>query len=688
MGIFLVYILKSAACLAVFYLFYKLLMSHDTFHRFNRFALLGLLVLSSVLPLVEVSVNEPVGVQETMLTLEQLLLLADVEEGQETVVAQPATALWVRVALLVYLAGIVFFAVRNLWSLGRLGALLRRGRLERVSDYLPGRGEHVRMVVHDRDIAPFSWMRYIVISRKDLAESGREILIHELAHIRNRHSWDLLLADLCIFVQWFNPAAWLLKQELQTIHEYEADDTVLREGVDAKNYQMLLIKKAVGTRLYSMANSFNHSSLKKRITMMLKEKSNPWARAKYLYVLPLAALAVTAFARPEVSAVTDEISNAKVNDLVASVKVNPSESVSVALKDTLPPGVTHLPQEVKNELKGSPVFEVVEQMPEYPDGGMAGLMEYFKKNIRYPEAAKKAGTQGRVIVQFLVNKDGSISDAKPLRSVDPALDAEAIRLVNAMPKWKPGMQRGEAVTVKYTVPVKFSLDDAADKPASGNLTQKTTPVDYSDKLILVNGKEVSPDVFEALSPDRIQSISILKDRESISKYTSDAGKKAVFLIELKKAQTRSSVEVPTVKTSSDIQKALVVIDDKIVEQAALKVLSPDRIESVTVLKDKSATDLYGEAGKNGVLYIRTKDSTATVQNGEIKVQGVVVDKQGEPIVGACVQIVGTNKGTVTDVDGKFTIPASGDAMLEVSYVGMGLAKEKVRPLMVVTLAEE
>ncbi len=689
MGTFLVYILKSAVCLAVFYLFYKLLMSRDTFHRFNRFALLGLLVLSAVLPLVEVSVNRLAPVHDTMLTLEQLLLLADVEDAGGVVEAvQPATALWVRVALWGYLAGIVFFAVRNLWSLGRLGILLRRGRLERVSDYLPGRGARVRLVVHERDIAPFSWMRCIVLSRKDLAESGREILIHELAHIRNRHSWDLLLADLCIFVQWFNPAAWLLKRELQTIHEYEADDTVLREGVDAKNYQMLLIKKAVGTRLYSMANSLNHSSLKKRITMMMKEKSNPWARAKYLYVLPLAALAVTAFARPEVSAVTDELSSAKVNDLVVSMKTNQAENVSVAVKDTLPPGITHVPQEVKNELKGSPVLEVVEQMPEFPDGGMAGLMKYFKENLRYPEAAKKAGTQGRVIVQFLVNKDGSISDAKPLRSVDPALDAEAIRLVNAMPKWKPGMQRGEAVTVKYTVPVKFSLDDAADKPASGNLTLKTTPVDYSDKLILVNGKEISPDVFEALSPDRIQSISILKDRESISKYTSDTSKKAVFLIELKKAQTTSSVEVPTVKTSSDIQKALVVIDDKIVEQAALKALSPDRIESVTVLKDKSATDLYGEAGKNGVLYVRTKDSTAAVQNGEIKIQGIVVDKQGEPIVGACVQIVGTNKGTVTDVDGKFTIPASSDAMLEVSYVGMGLAKERVRPLMVVTLAEE
>ena len=272
MGIFLVYILKSAACLAVFYLFYKLLMSRDTFHRFNRFALLGLLVLSSVLPLVEVSVNRPAPVHETMLTLEQLLLLADVQAEGE-VVSQPTTALWVRVALMVYLVGIVFFAIRNLWSLGRLAVLLRHGRLERLVDWLPGRAENVRLVVHNRDIAPFSWMRYIVLSRKDLEENGREILIHELAHIRNHHSWDLLLADLCIFVQWFNPAAWLLKQELQTIHEYEADDTVLREGVDAKKYQMLLIKKAVGTRLYSMANSFNHSSLKKRITMMLKEKS-------------------------------------------------------------------------------------------------------------------------------------------------------------------------------------------------------------------------------------------------------------------------------------------------------------------------------------------------------------------------------------------------------------------------------
>ena len=676
MGIFLVYILKSAACLAVFYLFYKLLMSRDTFHRFNRFALLGLLVLSSVLPLVEVSVNRPAPVHETMLTLEQLLLLADVQAEGE-IVSQPTTALWVRVALLVYLAGIVFFAVRNLWSLGRLGVLLRRGRLEQLADWLPGRTENVRLVVHNRDIAPFSWMRYIVLSRKDLEENGREILIHELAHIRNHHSWDLLLADLCIFVQWFNPAAWLLKQELQTIHEYEADDTVLREGVDAKKYQMLLIKKAVGTRLYSMANSFNHSSLKKRITMMLKEKSNPWARVKYLYVLPLAALAVSAFARPEVSAVADELSSAKVNDLVASMKTNQLETASVAVKDTLMPD--------------EPVFEVVEQMPEFPDGGMAGLMEYFKKNLRYPEEAKRAGTQGRVVVQFLINKNGAISDASVLRSVDRLLDAEAVRLVRSMPKWKPGMQKGKAVTVKYTVPVLFKLEDVVSEASDKKnhlIIVEGAQTDYADMLIVIDGQEVTPEILGALNPDRIHSFSILKEPADVAQYTTDESKKAVMLVTLKKEEPKPLAgTVSTIRVSDSARKAQVVVDDKLVDESAFKSLSPDQFESITVLKPEEAVAIYGEAGKNGVIVVRTK-AAASTKDGELKVSGRVVDPQGEPVIGACITIEGTTNGTVTDVDGKFTLTAPNDAMLKVGYVGMKEARMKASPILVVKLEQE
>ena len=245
MGLFFVYILKSSVCLAIFYLFYRLLLARETFHRFNRFSLLGILLLSCLLPLVEVSVKQETEVHQTMLTLEQLLMMADAVNATEAGArAETATVTWIQVALLVYLAGIVFFAFRNVYSLVRLLMLLKSGKKEDIGSYLPGRKERVTLIVHNCDIAPFSWMGYIVISRKDLEENGREILIHELAHIHNRHSWDLLVADVCIFFQWFNPASWLLKQELQNIHEFEADETVIKEGVDAKQYQLLLIKKA------------------------------------------------------------------------------------------------------------------------------------------------------------------------------------------------------------------------------------------------------------------------------------------------------------------------------------------------------------------------------------------------------------------------------------------------------------
>ena len=590
MGTFLVYILKSAACLAVFYLFYKLLMSRDTFHRFNRFALLGLLVLSSLLPLVEASVNSPAAVQETMLTLEQLLLMADIQpEGESMAAATPsATVLWLRAALLVYLTGIVFFIARNLCSLARLGRLIRQGKREALDSYLPDRKEkNVRLVVHDHDIAPFSWMHWIVIARKDLEENGREILIHELAHIRNRHSWDLLLADLCIFVQWFNPAAWLLKQELQNIHEYEADETVLREGVNARNYQMLLIKKAVGTRLYSMANSFNHSSLKKRITMMLKEKSNPWARAKYLYILPLAALAVTAFARPEVSAVADEISAVKV--------------IAPAVHDSIQPNV---------QTAVAAPSSALDQMPEFP-GGMEALNTYLRNNIRYPQEAQKAGIQGRVIIQFIVSKDGSITDAEVVESVDPQLDAEGLRLIKNMPRWKPGMRKGQAIRVKQTLPIRFAFTKTSDKPENSNsifLINGSYNSSLKDVILLVNGQEVSPEIFRAIDPQRIQSVTVLKDQASLAKYTTDKSKTGIIQVKLKKEDQASDINIPTIRFDSQTSKSLVIIDGKAADATAVQALSPSQIKSIKVLKGQQAVDLFGEAAKNGAICVSTRSA--------------------------------------------------------------------------------
>ena len=310
MGTFFVYILKTSICLTGFYLFYRLLLSKETFHRFNRVALLGILLLSQLIPFCEITVPEESEVQQTLLTIEQILTLADHVPQTEVEVLPSSIPLWLPVLLCIYLLGILFFLGRNLYSLSHMLRLLHGGRQEKLE-------KGITLIIHDKNIAPFSWMKYVVISEKDLQENGKEILIHEMAHVHNRHSIDLLISDICIIFQWFNPTSWLLKQELQNIHEYEADETVIRQGVNAKQYQLLLIKKAVGTRLYSMANSFNHSKLKKRITMMLKEKSSPWARMKYLYVLPVAAITLTAFARPEISNELNEISTIKVNDITS-----------------------------------------------------------------------------------------------------------------------------------------------------------------------------------------------------------------------------------------------------------------------------------------------------------------------------------------------------------------------------------
>lgn len=411
--------------------------------------------------------------------------------------------------------------------------------------------------------------------------------------------------------------------------------------------------------------------------MMLKEKSNPWARVKYLYVLPLAALAVSAFARPEVSAVADELSSAKVNDLVASMKTNQVETASVAVKDTLMPD--------------EPVFEVVEQMPEFPNGGVTGLTEYIKQNLRYPAEAKKAGTQGRVVVQFLINKNGAISDVSVLRSVDRLLDAEAVRLVRSMPKWKPGMQKGKAVTVKYTLPVQFRLKDveaeASDKK-NHLIIVEGAQTGYADISIQVNGREVTPEILRALNPDRIQSVSILKEPVDVAKYTTDKSKKAVMQVTLKKEDPKALAgAVSTIRVSDNASKAQVVIDGVMVDGAKLKSLSPDQIESINILKPETAVAIYGEAGKNGILVVRTK-AAASAKDGELKVSGQVVDPQGEPVIGACITIEGTTNGTVTDVDGKFTLTAPNDAMLKVGYVGMKEARLKASPILVVKLEKE
>ena len=512
MGVFFIYILKSSVCLVLFYLFFRLLLSKETFHRFNRMALLGVLFFSLLIPCIEVTTRHQVEVQQAVLSIEQLLLMAELEATPANVGAVQETSAisWVQIVLLVYLAGILFLACRNIYSLICLFRLIHSGKHEKLE-------KGVTLVVHNQEIAPFSWMKYIVISRKDLEENGREILIHEMAHIHHRHSVDLLVADICIFFQWFNPSAWLLKQELQNVHEYEADETVINEGVNAKEYQLLLIKKAVGTRLYSMANSFNHSKLKKRITMMLKEKSNPWARLKYLYVLPLAAIAVTAFARPEISEKVEEISAVKVNDLAEIVEKKSEENVVKELVDT-----------TKNKVV------VVGYRTEKKDS----VLTSGKKKVAI--SVQGISDEGKPLV--IIN--GKESD----REVVNALNPECIESVSVIgpekaikvygEKAKDGVMDIKLYSEKKFAPRKIEIEGInktrLDALNSGAKSWGATfrSADGGKPLVIIDGKEATgDDPLANISPDRIRSISVLKDKTALAAY-GDKGKNGVIEVNL------------------------------------------------------------------------------------------------------------------------------------------------------------
>lgn len=446
MGTYFIFTIKASVCLMAFYLFYKLLLSKETFHRFNRFALLGTVIVSMIIPVIKMTTAHTTTVNTGIVSMETFFEPQIVGDEQE-----PLTV--VQLLFILYILGVLFFIAREILSVIRLQMLLRKGHIETID-------EGIKVIVLDEDIAPFSWFRYIVISSDDYNDHRREIITHEQAHILLHHSVDVAFCNLLVILQWFNPAAWLLKRELQNLHEFEADEAVINKGVNATQYQMLLIRKSVGERLFSMANCLNHNSLKKRITMMTIKKSNPWSRLKYLYVIPVAAIAVASYASPKTEQVSDKIVQES-NDMAEKVVIPTTEndqSATIEIKDTKK---QTSPQKVSNQ-KGKvkktdrKVYDNVEQMPAYP-GGMEALNNYIMKNIKYPPKAAENGIQGRVIVTFVITKEGKMTKAKVKKSIDPLLDAEALRVVKTMHKWIPGRQNGKVVNVQFTIPVTFRL---------------------------------------------------------------------------------------------------------------------------------------------------------------------------------------------------------------------------------------
>ena len=401
------YIIKSALVLALLYTCTMPLLEKETFHRLNRIIILGCLILSFIVPFIHFTG----GTNPTVNMLRQAVQLPEIMidgNGSEQSIWNLAD-----IMICIYIIGVV--AIFTMTVVQTASLILRLRKCEQIAD---NRGNTI--VLTDYTISPFCFFHYIVMSRDDYANNRGFILTHEQEHIRLRHYIDLIILQVATIIQWFNPFVWLIGKNLKAIHEFEVDEAVLNKGIDATQYQKFLVVKAVGNRLQPFANNLNKESLKRRIIMMNQKRSNRWMMLKALLVIPVATLAVSVFANG----------------------TNASET----------PKEPH-PQKTTQ----TKIHDAVEEMPEF-NGGQLAMMEFLMNNMKYPQAAVKAKQQGKAIVGFVVRKDGNVSDVHITKSAGHAvLDEEAIRVVKAMPAWKPGKQKGEPVNVKYSVPITFKL---------------------------------------------------------------------------------------------------------------------------------------------------------------------------------------------------------------------------------------
>ena len=542
MTLFLTYELKVAVLIAVFYVFWRLLVANETWHRLNRIVLLATAVSSFVLPLCVITIHQTVNVTTEAMTTALPMEDIPISAGSPSVTVDSATEQpfnWQLPLTILYIIGVMVVLSRVAISLWRLHRMKAESEIHPLAD---GR----QIAVCDKAKTPFSWWKTVFLNHQDFEEGTSALLTHELGHLQMHHSADVLLVELLTALQWFNPTMWMLRADLRTIHEYEADQQVLSHGFNDIQYLQLLIRKAAGQSGYSLANGISNSALKKRVTMIMKPKSNRNSMLKLLVLVPIVGITLALNANTVTDYVNDEPQKqqpVKKGNKAGTIKTGSQPIAEIVVVEKAP--ATTEPADDKpfiakgfvydsDEDKSTPIvgavilvdgtkkgtvtdregkfqievsmgdnitasyvgyesktigvskvysessksneyyiglhkkaetdnsekiFDVVEQMPEFSNG-QAALFEYLSKSIRYPEEARKNNIRGRVIATFVVEKDGSISNARVVKSVNPDLDAEALRVINSMPNWNPGKQNGKAVRVKYTVPVTFKLDAA------------------------------------------------------------------------------------------------------------------------------------------------------------------------------------------------------------------------------------
>ena len=470
MATFIIYAIRWAVTLTLLYSLYRLLLQRETFHRLNRSVLLAILVVSPLLPLVPLHTDEPTAMDAVLTRIEEPLmsLSTDANNADATLATSEnvVSGLWVRYLAYIYIIGIAAALAVYMFRLLTLMRVIRRSR--RISHPIVPKDVHLMLDMRIKQ--PSSWMHWIFIGPIDLMQNAETVLRHELAHVRMKHSWDVILCDLTCHLLWCLPFAWMLRQDLVDVHEFQADEAVLQSGVTLEDYEHLLVRKAVQTQILPIMNTLRRGAVKKRFAMMHSGPSPRWSRLKLLYLVP--ALAACLWLSAQAEEYTTYL-NGKLATQEELESINPSTIERV--------DVIHSQKKVLIETAPEP-FDIVDQMPRFP-GGDAAFNQYMAQHVRYPEVATENGVEGTVTVKFIVEADGRIthvqavdspsdeadakvyaygpSDKQPSEAEDDegrrALREAAEELFRGMPPFEPGRQSGKSVRVQMTKKVNYAL---------------------------------------------------------------------------------------------------------------------------------------------------------------------------------------------------------------------------------------
>jgi TonB family protein len=853
------YQIEVAICMAALSLLYLLLWRKDTNFTFKRFLFLSITALSLAIPLININLKR----EEKSPAVEYFTYIPcqlDYIYTQAPLLAEPGALDAWEIAFLIFCFGVFIMLVRLMVSYYKIWQIYLNSELSASKEY--------RLI--DDPIQSFSFFNLVMINRSQARSNERDYIIsHEKAHSRQRHSFDVLWLETIKMLHWANPFIWLITRESRQNMEYLADQEVARNTQSIENYQFAIVQHASNTGYQLLKSQFSKSNLRNRILMMNQPNNRKVRAGKLIAFLPVLAILfmsfslkidnldikkeivkvlpafdtkslttilnikdeseketsetkaisqsdeefftivetppvpagmnwstyidkVSALARYPKEAMENNIegkifvqfivekggslSNLKAvkgigygcdEEAIRAIKEGPKwiagrqagKEVRVRMIIPLNFGTPYAAAgsvKMENDTSLNEVFTIVEQQPSPSTGDMASYYEVINANLHYPEKAKAQGIKGKVFVQFIVTKDGSLSDVKVIRGIEKECDAEAVRVIKEGPSWIPGKQGGKVVNVRLLMPIPFGmplgrgnasvrgiiLNEEASPISGANIVIKGTTtgtvtdndgrfllqiepkhaemvivsvgyisvterivegknyeitleripnsppppkvtnqnegisirangeniIDPNKKpLFIVDGVEMEDFDEKSINPEDIENISVSKSESAIEKY-GEKGKNGVILIETKnRPNTGNQISNPitigsVVDGLTDITNPpLIILDGKELPHDELKEIDPHEIESIEVLKEKSASDEYGEEGKYGVIKIKLKKSpSGSIRYNQPdkstgrKIKGRILEKNGDPIEKAMVNIKGS-KGYCTDENGNYEI---------------------------------